>query len=375
MSIRPNLLFFSGGTGPKELSRLLAASSISSVHIISTFDSGRSSKSLRRAFAIPALGDLRNRLLALADTTKTPASVLDFLSFRLPANGNSEYLRECLLTLDKPDNEAWAALAPNERRRVYEGMHQFLLRMPQTFDPFNASLGNLVLAGAYLEAGRNFEPAIRFFADLVHAVGIVMPICSENLHLAAELEDGGQVMGQDNFKNLSCKIRRLFLTVHEPRADANFDETPCHPPLYEPAKKYLESCDLICFPMGSFYSSILANTLVKGVGKAVAQNPCPKIFIPNSGYDPEAVSINIAEQARLLIKSLTNDTTNNKKFLDYILVDDKNGLYPGGMDTAILNEIARLGIEIIFCPIVDRDNPNRHNPCALLEEILKIANQ
>lgn len=373
--MRPNLLFFSGGTGPKELSRLLAASSISSVHIISTFDSGRSSKELRRAFAIPALGDLRNRLLALADVARTPASVMDFLSFRLPAAGNRDLLRKCLRALDNPDNEVWHAIEIAERMRVYEGLHQFLLRMPMTFDPLNASLGNLVLSGAYLKAGRNFAPAIHFFANLVHAVGVVMPICSENLHLAAELEDGGQVMGQDNFKRLTCKIRRLFLTVHEPRDGAPFDKTACRPPLYPPAKKYLESCGLICFPMGSFYSSILANTLVKGVGKAVAQNPCPKIFIPNSGHDPEAVNVDIAEQASLLLESLSRDAqgAKNENLLNYILVDDKNGVYPGGLKSDVLKELAALGLEIIFCPIVDKDNPHRHDPCLLLDEILKIA--
>ena len=77
-----------------QMSRLMAACSIPSVHLISTFDSGRSSKELRRAFAIPALGDLRNRLLALADPDKTSRAVMDFLSFRLPESGNRERSEE-----------------------------------------------------------------------------------------------------------------------------------------------------------------------------------------------------------------------------------------------------------------------------------------
>jgi 2-phospho-L-lactate transferase/gluconeogenesis factor (CofD/UPF0052 family) len=38
-----------------------------SVHLITAFDSGGSSAQLRRAFGMPAIGDLRSRIVALAD--------------------------------------------------------------------------------------------------------------------------------------------------------------------------------------------------------------------------------------------------------------------------------------------------------------------
>jgi 2-phospho-L-lactate transferase/gluconeogenesis factor (CofD/UPF0052 family) len=44
----------------------------------------------------------------------------------------------------------------------------------------------------------------------------------------------------------------------------------------------IREAELICYPMGSFYSSLIANLLPKGVGKAVSRNPCPKVFIPNT---------------------------------------------------------------------------------------------
>ena len=136
------------------------ACSIPSVHLISTFDSGRSSKELRRAFAIPALGDLRNRLLALADPDKTSRAVMDFLSFRLPESGNREHLRNCLSDLCNPNNEIWLQIPPHKKIALYNGLFQFLIRMPLAFNPLNASLGNLVLAGAYLQSGRNFSFAL-----------------------------------------------------------------------------------------------------------------------------------------------------------------------------------------------------------------------
>lgn len=377
MNNKKPLLFFSGGTGPKELSRLMAASSIPSIHLISTFDSGRSSRELRRAFALPALGDLRNRLLALADIQRTSKAVMDFLSFRLPEFGNCQHLRNCLLELRSPKNEIWGHIPPHARSSLYEGLFQFLIRMPSSFNPLNASMGNLVLAGAYLHFGRKFSPALRFFSRLIHAKGKVMPICAENLHLAAELENGTIIVGQDKFKELSHRICKLFLTVHEPDARQITDGIACHPPLFFRAKNYLKICSAICFPMGSFYSSIVANTLVKGVGKAIAQNPCPKIFIPNSGIDPEISGLDIAAQADILLASLKHDypRAKNEDLLNFVFVDKNNGNYPGGLETRVLEKLASLGLEVIFAPIVDKNNPSHHDPCILLQMIRQLADQ
>ena len=73
------LIFFTGGTALREVSRELARHTPDTVHLLTTFDSGGSSAALRRAFAMPAVGDLRNRLLALADFS-IPDCVLTFCS-------------------------------------------------------------------------------------------------------------------------------------------------------------------------------------------------------------------------------------------------------------------------------------------------------
>ena len=65
--IGPRLLFFSGGTALREVSQILTDYTHNSFHLITPFDSGGSSATLRRAFGMISVGDLRNRLLALAD--------------------------------------------------------------------------------------------------------------------------------------------------------------------------------------------------------------------------------------------------------------------------------------------------------------------
>ena len=84
-ALGPRLTFFTGGTALRALSRELTRHTHKSVHLVTTFDSGGSSAALRQAFAMPAMGDIRNRLLALADSSVVPAAVLDFCAGRLPS--------------------------------------------------------------------------------------------------------------------------------------------------------------------------------------------------------------------------------------------------------------------------------------------------
>jgi len=65
----PRVLFFSGGSALRHLSSILTKYTYNSIHLITPFDSGGSSASLRRAFKMLAIGDIRNRLMALADQT------------------------------------------------------------------------------------------------------------------------------------------------------------------------------------------------------------------------------------------------------------------------------------------------------------------
>ena len=78
----------------RSVSRELKTRTWRSVHIVTPFDSGGSSARLRTALGMPAIGDLRNRLLALADeSTAGSRSTQVFLSHRFAAGGERE-LRE-----------------------------------------------------------------------------------------------------------------------------------------------------------------------------------------------------------------------------------------------------------------------------------------
>lgn len=371
-ALGPRLVFFTGGTALRDLSRQLTRYTHNSVHLITPFDSGGSSAALRRAFAMPAVGDIRNRLLALADSALVPQSVLEFCARRLPAAGDADDLRAELRALGAQDHPLWTGMPEIFGGALRLHLRFFLERMPQDFDPHLASLGNLILAGGYLHHKRNFGPVLAFFSRLLQVRGVVLPIVGESLHLAAELDDGSRLVGQHRFKELTRPVRRLFLTVHEPERPGQAGsaeravnpQTPCRPPLAPAAADYLRSAGAVCYPMGSFYTSVLANLLPQGVGRTVAAASCPKIFIPNSGRDAELHGLSLAGQVAMLLRHLRDDAPEARtgELLHWVLVDSRHGRYEGGLGPEVRTALADMGVTLVERDMVREDDPQRHEP-------------
>ena len=365
-------LFFSGGTALRETSRALARRTRHSVG---------SSAALRRAFAMPAVGDIRNRLVALADAGAVPRAALEFFSARLPADGAPEALRQELMALGQSAHPVWRTLPEDYARAFRLHLGHFLRRMPPGFDPRLASLGNLLLAGGYLRHKRNLTPPIALFSQLLQVRGTVLPTVEESLHLAAELADGSLVVGQHRFKELPAPVVRLLLTVHEPDRTAENAEaapagaTPCRPRLSPVAAEHLCTADLICYPVGSFYSSVLANLLPSGVGRAVARRACPKVFIPNSGHDAELCGLGVAGQVGTILRTLREDApwARTEELLHLVLVDSRHGRYEGGLGPETLQELAGLGVRVLDRDMVTEAEPGRHEPEAVASALLEIC--
>lgn len=369
------LLFFTGGTALRDLSVELAASAIDSIHLVTTFDSGGSTATLRAAFAIPAVGDLRNRLLALADPHRVPSDVLKFCEHRLTTSSREEALRELA---GIAEGNFWVELPPEFSSALRACLRYFLKRLSPAFDARGACLGNLFLAGSYLEHKRDFGPALALFSGLLRTGGTVLPIVNASLNLAARLENGEFIVGQHHLnKDLPAPIREIFLTVHETESALRADTAPirCHPEVSPLAREYIGNCDAICYPMGSFYSSVLSNLLPKGVGRAIAQSQAKKIFIPNSGRDPETRDLPLVEQARRILRILRADAPDaqNSDFLRLILVDREHGAYPGDIDRFVERDLTELGIRLVDRPIVNPENPQKHLPAATLHAIMEIV--
>jgi hypothetical protein len=136
-------------------------------------------------------------------------------------------------------------------------------------------------------------------------------------------------------------------------------------------KEWIGKADLICYPPGSFYSSVVANLLADGVGRAVAANTCPKIFVPSTGEDPETPGMSVADRAEVLCRHLHADAgAGDGEVLGYILVDSKNGRYAGGVDRKRLEE---RGFTVIEAPLVTGQNGPDIDGRALSEFLLSLC--
>ncbi|MGD9157412.1 MAG: GAK system CofD-like protein [Desulfobacteraceae bacterium] len=351
----PKILFFSGGSALRGASRELMKYTHNSIHIISAFDSGGSSAILRRYLKMPAIGDIRNRLMALADRSILGnPEIFNLFSYRFPDDAHNGDLGSELDRMIRGKHRLVAAISDPMRKIIRNHLFQFRENVPEDFDLRKASIGNLILAGGYLGNQRHLDPVIYIFSRLVQVKGIVRPVISKDLHLAAELEDSTVVVGQHLLTGkekgpLNKRIVELFLTenIRQPE--------PVHVKLRKKVTDLIGSAELICFPMGSFFTSIIANLLPDGVGTSIGLNSCPKIFIPNTGNDPELYGLSVADQVEILIRYLKKDNEENiasGDLLNFVVIDRKNGDY-GEIDC---DRIRKAGIEVIDCPLISEES-------------------
>ena len=321
----PTLLFFSGGTALNPTARALKQYTHNSIHFMTPFDSGGSSAVLRQAFGMPAIGDLRSRLIALADESVLGQSeIYKLFSHRFPKTTPQEDLI-CELVDLLEGNDPLIASIPNPMRRLIRTQLGFFHdAMPADFNLQGASIGNLILAGGYLNNECKLDPIIFLFSKLVNTLGTVLATVDARLHLAVELEDGTEIVGQHKMTGketapISHRITKTYLT----RSLAGGD--PVHPDLSLKKQQLVETADMICYPPGSFHSSLIANLLPNGVGKAIARSPHPKIYVPNLGYDPEQFGLTPSEAVDVLLQHLRADAgadTPANKLLNFILTDN-----------------------------------------------------
>ncbi|CAM3978236.1 gluconeogenesis factor YvcK family protein [Alicyclobacillus pomorum] len=220
---RPRIVAIGGGTGLSVILRGLKEFDIDLTAVVTVADDGGSSGRLRSDFAMPPPGDIRNCLVALADT---------------------EPLLERLLQFRFPSGEGLAG-------------HSF---------------GNLFLAAMTHIMG-DFESAIRETSRVLAVRGRVLPAVKEDVILRAVLDDGSVVEGESHIPESHRRIERVELVPSDVE------------PLPEVLDAIREADAIVVGP-GSLYTSILPNLLVPGLSEAIANSRAKKIFVCNVMTQP-----------------------------------------------------------------------------------------
>lgn len=368
----PRVLFFSGGNALRKVSRALKRLTHNSVHLITPFDSGGSSAVLREAFDMLSVGDLRNRIMALADeSARGNPAIYALFSHRFGKEAAPHELDARIWAMVRGTDPLVAEVPSPMRRLVRTYLRLFAQRMPDDFDLRGASVGNLILAGGYLNNDRDMDSVVFLFSRLVEARGTVLPVVDAELHLAATLADGTRIVGQHRFTGkehppITSPIDHLALVSSEP------PYAPAVAVLHEKVRRLIEGADLIVFPIGSFYSSLLATLLPRGVGAAVAAANCPKVYVPNTGMDPEQLEMTGASAVSRLLDTLRADAGADvavQRLLNGVLVDTDRARYGIPLE---LEAIEALGIPVADARLVE-DRPDRLHPERLSEALISLA--
>lgn len=369
----PRVLFFSGGSALNTLCKTLKNYTHNSIHLVTAFDSGGSSAELRRAFSMPSIGDLRSRLMALADESVLGhPEIYQLFHYRLSSKASQDELRAELVKMARGKSARVADIANPMRRLICNLLGYFIDAMPEDFDLRGASIGNLILTGGYLNNHRELDPIIFLFSKLINVQGTVRAIVDEDLHLAAELQDGRRLIGQHRLTGkehppLTSAVNTLVLSKHL----ESWEETSIA--VRKKNRKLISAAELICYPPGSFYSSLLANLMPKGVGKAIADNHNPKIYIPNLGFDPEQIGMDLALSVDRLLSQLRQDCGEDvptDKLLNFILLDSRNGEYPSDLS---LDHIRHLGIVIIDTKLVSKRSAPYYDNELLVSALMSLV--
>jgi uncharacterized cofD-like protein len=186
--------------------------------IVAVSDSGGSTGDLRRALGIPAVGDIRNCLVALG-------------------NCDPGFKELC-----------------QHRFQAIEGLS-------------GHSAGNLLLAALYQMSG-DFEGMVRLASNLFRTSDAVRPSTNAAVTLCAEYFDGTCIRGEANIPLKRAPIRKVWL---DPECPLPADEII-------PA---LAAADVIVLGPGSLYTSIIPNLLVADVADAIHASSAVKVYVCN----------------------------------------------------------------------------------------------
>ena len=369
----PRVLFFSGGSALNKTSRVLKRYTHNSIHLVTPFDSGGSSAKLRQAFSMPSIGDLRSRLVALADENITGhPEVYRLFTYRFPYDQPAGDLLARLDLMTRGREPLVAAISNPMRRLIRNQLGYFRAAMPKDFDLHGASIGNLILAGGYLNNHKHLDPIIFLFSKLVNVLGTVRAVVNDDLHLAADLEDGSCVTSQQRLTGkevapLQSPVSRLFLSSHPDKPK------PAKAEIRKKNRRLIQQAELICYPPGSFYSSLIANLLPTGVASAIADTDCPKVYIPNLGQDPEQIGMTLDSSILTLLGYLSADNTDKcptGKLLDFVMIDSKRGKYPSPISAPVMQE---QNIQIIDTRLISKQSAPYYDAELLAAALLSLT--
>lgn len=310
----PRFVCIGGGTGLSTLLSGLRDHSRRTTAIVSVADDGGSSGRLRLDFDMLPPGDIRNCLVALADTS---SGMAELLQYRFP------------------DGE-------------FSG-HSF---------------GNLFITVLAIIRG-DFGSAVREMNRILSVRGQVLPATLDKISLVATHADGSKTTGQQWIAKSGKEIESLELkpAPGEPSPDV---------------LAAIRDAEIITLGPGSLFTSVLPNLLDPLLVESINDSGAKVIFVVNTaGQVGESQDFTVSRHLKTLFKhapglridyAVVNSRTPSG---DKLAELEKKGVRPTEYDA---RETLNLGVNIVYRDVVDDDKPHRHSPVKLAKAIMDVFN-
>lgn len=310
----PKVVVIGGGTGLSNLLRGLKSYTNNLTAIVTVADDGGSSGRLREDFNMIAPGDLRNCLVALADT---------------------ESLMENL----------------------------FQYRFSGKGELSGHSFGNLFLTALTQVYENDVEEALEAASKILKVRGRVIPASTEFIKLSAELEDGTIVHGESNIPYGGSPIKRVF-------------SSPLKPTPEGAALQAIDEADAIILGPGSLYTSIIPNLLIKKIAVHLRASKVPKIYVCNVMTQPgETDGYSVADHIEAIERhggrGLINTVLVNESTMDQELLKtyEKAGQGPVAID---MDRLSKKKIRTVRANLVSSNNRAIHDHDRLGKVLMDI---
>ncbi|UMZ72653.1 gluconeogenesis factor YvcK family protein [Natranaerofaba carboxydovora] len=309
----PKVLAIGGGTGLPAVLRGLKPYTGNITAVVAVSDDGGSSGKLRGELDMLPPGDVRNCLLALADT-------------------------EPLL------------------EQIFE--HRFT----KGKELAGHNVGNLIIAA--LNENLGFLESIKALSKILAVKGKVLPVTDKPLTIEALYESGRKEKGESQIPNPGEKIKSIKIK------DDNVKLLP-------EVMEAIREADAIIIGPGSLYTSIIPNLLVPGIVEEIEKSKAPKIWVANIMTQPgETDNYSLSNHLEVFKEHtgsyLVNTVVANrhKKFNQKALKKyQEEGQVPVKIDKENLNELNK--IKILSGDFALDSSLIRHNHEALGRAIMK----
>lgn len=308
----PKIVVIGGGTGLSALLRGLKEYTANLTAIVTVADDGGSSGKLRNEMGILPPGDVRNCLVALADTENI---MEDLFSYRFNTG----------------------TLAGH-------------------------SLGNLLIAGLADTFG-DFQKGIESVSKVFALRGNVYPSTLEQVVLGAELTGGTVIKGETAVRETEGRIKRVFL-----------EPSDCHP--MPEALKALEEADLVVLGPGSLYTSVLPNLLVEGLRDKIKEVSAPCVYVCNIMTEPgETDDYTVADHLQAIVDHCGADFVDAVLANDREIPQELLKRYAQEGSFPVIGEarsVEWLGVKYVERDLFQAGDIIRHDSKRLARELIRL---